>query len=93
MQAAYKSQCTSCRVHAAAPLLHGHRSPRHGNSNSLLPYPPRLPGCVLPQEELAFTVDQAIKWRKLSLCMGAAIAAAAVGVLAVKARAAWAARG
>ncbi|KAL4419631.1 hypothetical protein ABPG77_008572 [Micractinium sp. CCAP 211/92] len=45
------------------------------------------------QEELAFTVDQAIKWRTLSLCMGAALAAAAVGVLAVKARAAWAVRG
>lgn len=45
------------------------------------------------QEELAFTVGQAIKWRKVSMWLGAALAAAAAGVLAVKARAAWAARG
>lgn len=47
---------------------------------------------VALQEELKFTVDQAIKWRKLSILLGAALAATATGVLAVKARAAWAAR-
>ncbi|KAL4443237.1 hypothetical protein ABPG75_010974 [Micractinium tetrahymenae] len=45
------------------------------------------------QEDLAYAVAQAIKWRRVALGLGAVLAAAAAGVLAVKARSAWAVRG